>query len=62
LVNEESKHAKTLGEGIEFLEPELAVRETSKPKAVEAHPNQLKQMIPYNQSFWYNIFDRPAGI
>ena len=39
LANEESKHAKSLGEDIEFLDPELAVRETSKPRAVETHPD-----------------------
>ena len=38
LANEESQHAKSLGEDLEFLDPELAVRETSKPRAVEAYP------------------------
>ncbi len=37
LANEESQHAKSLGEDVEFLDPELAIRETSKPRAVEAH-------------------------
>jgi superfamily I DNA/RNA helicase len=37
LANEESKRAKSLGEDLEYLDPELAVRETSKPRAVEAY-------------------------
>jgi superfamily I DNA/RNA helicase len=37
LANEESQRAKNLGEEIEYLDPELAVRETAKPRAIEAH-------------------------
>ena len=38
LANDESQRANSLGEDIEFLDPKLAIRETSKPRALESHP------------------------